>query len=1392
MSVLGIAFFLRLLALVWSIHLVRQMRDRRLWALVAFVALATLMPVVEALKTSALTGVKGDIYEFLDDFVASDFILLGVLLLGRLMKQWRTALSTAVASEERYRGLMEQSADAVFVHTDGRFVFANRAAAELLGAPSAEALIGLSVVDRVHPDYREGVRSRIDALLASTGTRQIPLNEEKLLRLDGSVLDAEISATSCEWDGARAVQVVARNISERKRAEKNLLESREVLEKAQAVAHVGSWVWTSAGHPELVWSAETFRIFGVNPETFDGTLAAFLERVHPDDSALVHETSERARAEKRTFSVDHRIIRPDGQIRWVHEEADVVQRPDGSEQMTGAVQDITERKLAQQALEESELRYRQLFRLNPEPMWVYNTDSGRFLAVNEASLKRYGYARDEFLRMTVDELSAGGNGNGDVRTHVADEDAEGSGPERHKRKDGSVIDVEVVGQSVPFIGPWARLVVARDVSEQRRAQSLRAGHARVLEMAARGEPMEAVLTALAQTYNDQVDGAEFAVYLLSRDGSTLVAPVAPRLSREFLERADGVPIVEKGAPSGFAVARRVRTVAPDIAADHDLPGWARDHLLASGFRAVWAQPIIGAGERALGTVTAYVRAAREPSEREAQLLESAASLAGVAIERRRAEEALREANDRLRAIIWSSPLPIMALDMDGRIRLWNKKSEEVFGWREEEVLGRPNPVVPADRTAEFEGNLQRCLSGESIYGKEMKRKRKDGTQLDVSLSAAPLYGPNGEPSGALAVVADITQSKSTERALRESEERLEYAQQCAEAGTWDMDMISREGRWSSAYCRLFGSEPVEGPTGSDYWESLLLPEDLSRIRCELGAKFAERSLVFQIEFRAKHPTRGVRWFTSMGRIMYADDGRVARMAGITMDIDDRKRAQDAATEWSARYEAAVRASRQLLYDWDPRTNTLVWGGNATEILGFGLGELGDLDHWIELVHPDDRKALRDGIDRLIATREPFTLEHRVRRRDGQYIEVQDTGSYYDDPAGGGGRMIGFVSDITQRKRLEAELRQTQKLDAIGRLASGVSHDFNNLLTAIFGYTSLARRTLSPNHPATRSLDRVDDAARQASGVTKGLLTFSRESSSEKRPINLARTIDESLRLLRRTLPATITLQSDLGQTPPPWVRGDATQLQQIMLNLAINARDAMPAGGMLKVQLRRAERDGRPIARLTVSDTGTGIPPEVLPRIFEPFFTTKPPELGTGLGLAIIHGIVSDHDGHVEVRSEPGHGATFIVELPRCDPAPIDSGAAVPVAPATGQGELIILGDNHTYVREIVSTMLQSMGFRVLQAPDGGAALELYQSNRGRAKLLLLDEDMPGCSGWGCVHAVREQGDATPAVIMASAPPPDDGVPSHTAVLRKPFQISELSSSVTSALGVRSAELENT
>ena len=408
--------------------------------------------------------------------------------------------------------------------------------------------------------------------------------------------------------------------------------------------------------------------------------------------------------------------------------------------------------------------------------------------------------------------------------------------------------------------------------------------------------------------------------------------------------------------------------------------------------------------------------------------------------------------------------------------------------------------------------------------------------------------------------------------------------------------------------------------------------------------------------------------------------------------------------------------------------------------------------------------------------------------------------------------IGWVLRLlSERKRAEEEravlqeqLHQAQKMEAIGQLAGGVAHDFNNLLTTIFGYTALARATLPEGHDAIRSLRGVEEAAELATGVTRSLLTFSCKTASRKDPVELRGLVGKAADLLRRVLPAGIELVTDTADGSPVWVHADSTQMQQVVMNLAINARDAMPEGGTLRISVSRAPDDGSesartahsetpalaprcqgPVARLAVTDTGTGMSPEVQERIFEPFFTTKPQNRGTGLGLSIIHGIVKDHDGHIEVQSEPGRGTTFTVVLPSFDgsavPDAVDSSAAV----ASGHGETVLLAEDSLHVRSIMTSALESLRYEVVQASDGASLMEHFERHRPRIRLLVVDVDLPKRNGLDCLREIRAGGVRTPAIVITAGADAhlEEQLDEDTLLLRKPFQISEFGALVGSVLG---------
>ncbi len=377
--------------------------------------------------------------------------------------------------------------------------------------------------------------------------------------------------------------------------------------------------------------------------------------------------------------------------------------------------------------------------------------------------------------------------------------------------------------------------------------------------------------------------------------------------------------------------------------------------------------------------------------------------------------------------------------------------------------------------------------------------------------------------------------------------------------------------------------------------------------------------------------------------------------------------------------------------------------------------------------------------------------------------------------------LQMYEERRERRLLESELRHSQKMETIGQLASGVAHDFNNLLTVISAHIELLEGQFDKTVEVSRSLDALKNTVEQASGVTRSLLSFSQKIRSEKRSIDLCAAIRKTALLLQRTLPAAIRISLDLDERTPR-VEADQIQLQQVALNLALNARDAMRSGGELSIRVEPASpagSNGKPRwARLLVSDTGEGIPLDLQERIFEPFFTTKPPEKGTGLGLAVIRRILDDHCGRISVESEPGKGTTFTIELPAID-SPKAGEEAPSLQPASrGRGGLVLVAEDDPRVRSILAGALSSLGYAVEEAGDGEELMQAFTRSEERVSLIILDVDLPVRDGVECLRRIRAAGSEAPAVMVAGrAEVSIDGEElGNTRLLPRPFRISDLAS----------------
>ena len=461
---------------------------------------------------------------------------------------------------------------------------------------------------------------------------------------------------------------------------------------------------------------------------------------------------------------------------------------------------------------------------------------------------------------------------------------------------------------------------------------------------------------------------------------------------------------------------------------------------------------------------------------------------------------------------------------------------------------------------------------------------------------------------------------------------------------------------------------------------------------------------------------------------------------------------------------------------------------ACELTGYSRKELLQLsvaDSYVE----DERTLARDRVAE-VGQGKPGVYERRLRRRDGALLTVEAHARMLPD-----GRLLATIRDVTERRQLEMQLRQAQKMEAIGRLAGGVAHDFNNVLTAVFGYVDLLREDLPPESDAQKDLVEVRKAAERAASLTRQLLAFSRQQVLEPVVLELNELVAEFEKMLRRVIGEDVELRLALGADVGN-VRADAGQLHQVIMNLVVNARDAMPTGGKLTLETANAELTAAyaelhkpvvpgPYVMLAVNDTGTGMTPEVQARIFEPFFTTKEKGKGTGLGLSTVYGIVKQSGGYVWVYSEPGKGTTFKVYLPRVD-APAERRATPPPAPSLTGTETILLTEDDTILRPLAKALLEKLGYTVLEAGDTDEALAAAKKHAGPIHLLIADVVLPGPSGRELARRLAASRPDTRVLYVSGYT--DDAIVHHGMLepglnfLQKPFTPAVLARKVRAVL----------
>ena len=731
---------------------------------------------------------------------------------------------------------------------------------------------------------------------------------------------------------------------------------------------------------------------------------------------------------------------------------------------------------------------------------------------------------------------------------------------------------------------------------------------------------------------------------------------------------------------------------------------------------------------------------------------------------------------QLAAIVESSEDAIVAKDMNGNIVSWNASAERIFGYRAEEMVGTPIVrIIPLDRRQEEGRILDQVRRGEHVEHFETVRMRRDAAPIDVSVAVSPVKNAGGQVVGASSVMRDITVRLRAEETLR----KLSRAVEQSPASIVITGLLGNIEYVNPKFTRVTGysSEEVVGKNPR-ILKSGEAPPDFYRDLWSTITAGRE----WQGEFHNRKKNGELFWeFASISPV-FDEKQKITHFIASKEDITERKRAAEELAKREVYFRSLIEHSLDIVAVIAPDGELRYVSPSGERILGYPAADLPGLNAF-DLIHPDDRSLAEGKFRRSLETGTKFEqLEVRIRHRDGSWRTLSFIGRPLPPETGMRGLIIN-ARDQTDRQQLEAQLRVSQKMEGIGRLAGGIAHDFNNLLTAILGYSELMEAQLPDDEDLRSSLREIHHAGERAAALTRQLLAFSRKQVLQPRLLDLNAVVSEVEKLLRRLIGEDVELVTQLDPALGN-VKADPGQLEQVLINLAVNARDAMPEGGTLTIETANAVLDtgfamANPGARsgeyavLTVADTGIGMSDDVRSHAFEPFFTTKEQGKGTGLGLATAYGIVKQSDGYITVESEPGRGAAFRIYFPRAAGAAAASGLGEHPPLSPRGTETILLVEDETGVRRLSCTILESQGYTVLEAASGAEALEIARSHTGEIHLLATDVVMPGMSGrvlWDRLRALHPG----PRVLFMSGYT-DDAIARHgvlepgIAFLQKPF-----------------------
>jgi len=1307
----------------------------------------------------------------------------------------RRAEDALRVSEERYALAMTGSTGGHWVwepETDALFV--SGTVNQLFGLPAGtEPTSRAEYFERVpvHPDDLAALR-RIERDIRDGSVSRFDFEYRVLLPGSGEPRWILTRAQCFRDDAGRALRVagVSVDITERKRTEEALRLSEKRFALAVAGSKDGIVDWDLV-NDRMYTSERLLQMVGAPTDVTVHTRAQWLQmvQVHPDDRERHARELQEFLASRETLREgEYRQRGPDGRWFWIRLRNLCVRDAQGRPlRLAGSVSDIDAYKRVEAALRESEERYALAMTGSDEGHWVWDIAAGQvFISAQMAALMAQPGgaqtvpAADYFARLPL---------------HPDDAEAVHRSREQHLAGLTPRLDHEFrIVQSATGEVRWLHS----------RGQCFRAADGTALRMAGvtvdatQRKQAEQALRASEQRFALAVAGSDDGVWDFDYVADRVFAS---RRCREIL----GIALQPETQP--FDEWMAALQLHPDDAAERLTAMQAHLDGRVPAYEGEWRVRQRDGQFHWVRVRGVCVR------DEQGKPLRMAGSVSDIDA-RKRAEDLQRRSEERYALAVAGSDDGVWDWDFRAGMAFESARARELQGLPPGPELQPLLALIdslrvhPDDASRRAEG-LRAHLAGETpAYECEYRVRHDDGEYRWIRVRALCIRDEQAIPIRMAGSVSDIDARRRTEQALRESEQRFAHAVAGANDGILDWDIVADRMFASDRAMRMVGLEPDERVRTRAEWAALVMPrmhpDDVPRLKAELHGSEDNPPEVHEGEYRVRGADGGYRWMRFRGRLVRDAAGRAIRWAGSVSDVDALKKTEEALRRSEQRYQLAVDGSNEGLWDWDLTSDSLFLSPRAQQLLWQRSGEpQRPRREWIALTayHPDDIPLVRAALAaHLRGTAKHFKVEYRLRHHSGEWRWYRQRGVAVRDASGRPMRMAGSMEDITDRKQVEAErerlelqLRQAQKLEAIGTLAGGIAHDFNNILAAILGYGEMVQKDAPEGTAVRRNIDAAMSAGLRAKSLVERILAFSRSGMGERVPVHVQSVVGEALDAVAASLPPGVTLERrlDCGNAA---VQGDPTQVHQVVLNLCANAVQAMKSSGTLSVTLELAQLDGARCAtrvlpdgsyvRLSVRDTGSGIEPHLLERIFDPFFTTKEVGVGTGLGLSLVHGIVADLGGGVEVSSTVGEGSRFDVYLPwsSC----VEPAVRVDEVLPAGQGQTVLLVDDEEALVRLGEEMIAGLGYEPVGFTSSAEALATFRAAPERFDIVLSDEAMPGMTGSELALAIRAIRADVPIVLMSGYVTPlmtrrarDAGV---AEVLSKPLVALDIARSLAGAL----------